>query len=252
MELFTLFSLKPQAIGVHSLVRCAYTPYYYQTIVIESNSASSQTSEYNQSIMRAFFNLAVASATAFFAQTIAAPMPIVVTPGGKGDLIITQQNTVNHTFTALSQNVTIQEYNPLKISLVNNFGGGQLNVYVSGNDPSGAVVMLSSDGTWYHPDAAGSQVPVAISGNVALPMNAQGQTTEFTLPDYISSGRIGSPKVNFSSSPFLPGMEHHSSSNPPPQTLQTLQRPSTGVLSNLPTPRREVSTPTSLSLILSV
>ncbi|KAI1654317.1 glycoside hydrolase family 64 protein [Daldinia decipiens] len=140
--------------------------------------------------MRAFFNLAVASATAFFAHTIATPMPIVVSPGGKGDLVITQQNTVNHTFNALSQNMTIKQYNPLKISLVNNFGGGQLNVYVSGNDASGAVVMLSADGTWYRPDAAGSQVPVPISGNIALPMNAQGQTTEFTLPDYLSSGRI--------------------------------------------------------------
>ncbi|KAI0845398.1 glycoside hydrolase family 64 protein [Daldinia vernicosa] len=140
--------------------------------------------------MRGFFNLAVASATAFFAQTIAAPMPIVVTPGDKGDLIITQENTVNHTSNALPPNMTIKEYSPLTISLVNNFGGSQLYVYVTGNDPSGAVVMLSTDGTWYYPDAAGSQVPVAITANVANPMNAQGQTTEITLPDYLSSGRI--------------------------------------------------------------
>ncbi|KAI1413331.1 glycoside hydrolase family 64 protein [Hypoxylon sp. FL1857] len=139
--------------------------------------------------MRAFFNLAVAATTALIAQTVA--LPIVVTPGDKGDLIITKENTVNSTV-PVTENVTAQstQADPLKISLVNNFGGGQLNVYVTGQDPSGAVVMLSAGGSWYYPDPAGSATPVAISGNVALPMNAQGQTTEFTLPDYISSGRI--------------------------------------------------------------
>ncbi|KAI1469105.1 glycoside hydrolase family 64 protein [Daldinia caldariorum] len=140
--------------------------------------------------MRAFFNLAVASATAFFASTIAAPTPIVVTPGDKGDLVITKENTLNHTVSNQTATFGIKEYNPLKISFVNNFGGGQLNVYVTGNDPSGAIVMLSSDGTWYHPNAAGSAVPVLIEANIALPMGPQGETTEFTLPDYISSGRI--------------------------------------------------------------
>ncbi|OTA53893.1 glycoside hydrolase family 64 protein [Hypoxylon sp. EC38] len=139
--------------------------------------------------MRAFFNLAVAAATALISQTIA--RPIIVTPGDKGDLIITKENTLNST-APLSDHFTAQsaQANPLKISLVNNFGGGQLNVYVTGLAPSGDVVMLSADGSWYYPNPAGSNVPVAITGNVALPMNALGQTTEFTLPDYISSGRI--------------------------------------------------------------
>ncbi|KAI0116183.1 glycoside hydrolase family 64 protein [Hypoxylon sp. NC0597] len=139
--------------------------------------------------MRAFFNLAVAAATALISQTIA--LPIIVTPGDKGDLIITKENTLNST-APVSEHVTAQsaQASPLKISLVNNFGGGQLNVYVTGLAPSGDVVMLSADGSWYYPNPGGSNVPVAISGNVALPMNALGQTTEFTLPDYISSGRI--------------------------------------------------------------
>ncbi|KAI4859891.1 glycoside hydrolase family 64 protein [Hypoxylon rubiginosum] len=139
--------------------------------------------------MRAFFNLAVAAATAFIAQTIAAPMPIVVKPGTAGDIVMTKENTINGTHTP--ENPTTAS-NPLKISLVNNFGGGQLNVYVSGLDTNGAVVMLSDDGSWYYPNPAGSAAPVAIdsNANVAHPMNAQGQTTEFTLPDYLSSGRI--------------------------------------------------------------
>ncbi|KAI1397677.1 glycoside hydrolase family 64 protein [Hypoxylon fuscum] len=135
--------------------------------------------------MRAFFNLAVAAATAFIAQTIAAP--IVVSPGGKEDIVITKENTVNGTH--VPENPTAAS-NPLKIALVNNFGGSQLNVYITGQDSTGAVVMLGGDGAWYYPNPAGSQSPVEINANVALPMNAQGQTTEFTLPDYLSSGRV--------------------------------------------------------------
>ncbi|KAI1378009.1 glycoside hydrolase family 64 protein [Hypoxylon crocopeplum] len=135
--------------------------------------------------MRAFLNLAVAVATAFITQTLAAP--IVVNPGSEGDIVITKENTVNGTH--VPENPTVAS-NPLKIALVNNFGGNQLNVYVTGQDTSGAVVMLSTDGSWYYPNPAGSQAPVAINANIALPMNGQGQTTEFTLPDYISSGRI--------------------------------------------------------------
>ncbi|KAL7619483.1 hypothetical protein AAE478_010022 [Parahypoxylon ruwenzoriense] len=138
-----------------------------------------------QSIMRAFFSLAVAVTTAFITETFA--VPIVVKPGNKGDLVITKENTVNGTY--VFENMTTAS-NPLKISLVNNFGGGQLNAYVTGLDTSGAVVMLSTDGTWYHPNPAGSQTPVAIDGSVAIALNGQGQTTEFNLPDYISSGRI--------------------------------------------------------------
>ncbi|KAI0886858.1 glycoside hydrolase family 64 protein [Annulohypoxylon maeteangense] len=138
--------------------------------------------------MRAFFNLAVAVATAFVAQTIAAP--IVATPGSKMDLVITDKNTLNSTHIPVIKSGQRVQSNALKISLVNNFGGGKLNVYVSGKDTNGANIMLSANGSWYYPDPAGSKVPVAVKGNVALPMKAKGQTTEFTLPDYISSGRI--------------------------------------------------------------
>ncbi|KAI1086355.1 glycoside hydrolase family 64 protein [Rostrohypoxylon terebratum] len=138
--------------------------------------------------MRAFINLAVAVATAFVAQTIAAP--IIAAPGTKADLVITDKNTLNSTHVPVVKAGQVTQSNPLKISLQNNFGGGQLYAYVSGKDVNGANVMLSENGSWYYPDPAGSLVPVAVNGPIALPMNAQGQTTEFTLPDYISSGRI--------------------------------------------------------------
>ncbi|KAI6086386.1 glycoside hydrolase family 64 protein [Hypoxylon rubiginosum] len=137
--------------------------------------------------MRAFFNLAVAVATTFIAQTIAAPMPIVVSSGTVSDIVITKENTVNGTHAPASP---AAGSNPLTISLVNNFGGGQLNVYVSGLDVNGAVVLLGANGAWYYPNPAGSQVPVAIDAGVAHAMNAEGQTTQITLPDFLSSGRI--------------------------------------------------------------
>ncbi|KAI1768400.1 glycoside hydrolase family 64 protein [Hypoxylon sp. FL1150] len=137
--------------------------------------------------MRAFFNLAVAAATTFITQTIAAPLPIVVQPGTVGDIVITSDNTVNGTHAAVTATTGS---NPLTISLVNNFAGGSLNAYVSGLDVNGLVVMLGSDGAWYYPDPAGSSVPVAVDAGVAHAMNAEGQTTEITIPDYLSSGRI--------------------------------------------------------------
>ncbi|KAI1103358.1 glycoside hydrolase family 64 protein [Jackrogersella minutella] len=139
--------------------------------------------------MRAFFNLAVAAATTFVGQAIAAP--IIATPGGRGDIVITKANTLNSTVTPGNKNThSTSQAGQLKISLVNNFSGGQLNAYVDGKDVNGANILLSSDGTWYYPDPAGSAVPIAINASIAIPLNGQGQTTEFTLPDYISSGRI--------------------------------------------------------------
>ncbi|KAI1343674.1 glycoside hydrolase family 64 protein [Xylariaceae sp. FL0016] len=139
-----------------------------------------------------FFNFATITST-LVASSIAAPIlvgrfPMIVTPGGKDQIQITEHNTLNAT--SFASNAT-NGSNPLKISIVNNFGGnGSINAYVTGQDSSGVVVMLSSDGSWYYPDPAGSTTPVSIAASVGLPLKSIGQTTEFTLPDYISSGRI--------------------------------------------------------------
>ncbi|OTB00335.1 glycoside hydrolase family 64 protein [Hypoxylon sp. CI-4A] len=138
--------------------------------------------------MRGFFNLAVATAAAFVSQTIAAP--IVVTPGDKGDIIITADNTVNATAPLDQQSTLSAQASPLTISFVNNFGDSQLNVYVTGHDTSGAVVMLGGDGAWYYPDPAGSASPVEITADVAHAMSGKGQTTDITIPDYLVSGRV--------------------------------------------------------------
>ena len=145
--------------------------------------------------MRGLFGLAFAATAALIGQSLA--VPIVVDPGNASDLIITEDNTLNATHTG-NQTLKIggakvnaaQGTQNLRFSLQNNFGGGNLNAYVTGLDPNNALVMLSPDGTFYYPDPAGSASPVPITANVAIPLNGQGQTTEFTLPDYISSGRV--------------------------------------------------------------
>ncbi|KAJ2894862.1 putative glucan endo- -beta-glucosidase protein [Zalerion maritima] len=136
--------------------------------------------------MRGLFSLAVATAAAFVGRSIAAPLPLTVSPGDEDDVMITAENTVNGT-TTLQEPASI--LNPLDIALVNNFGGG-MNAYVSGKDVNGAVVLLGTDGEWYYPDAGGSEVPVEITADLAIALNGEGETTTITLPDYLSSGRV--------------------------------------------------------------
>ncbi|KAH9905638.1 glycoside hydrolase family 64 protein [Xylariomycetidae sp. FL2044] len=141
--------------------------------------------------MRAIFKLAVAAVGTLVTRSLAAPLPIVVSPGGTDQLVIQAHNTINATAeipaTPPTANASL-----LTVSLMNNFGSSTLNAYVTGQDSTGAVVMLTTDGTWYYPNPAGSGVPIEIeaSAKTAIPMNGQGQTTEFKLPGYISSGRI--------------------------------------------------------------
>lgn len=70
---------------------------------------------------------------------------------------------------------------------INNDLGDNANAYLTGVDSSGALVMLTTDGTFYTP-TANSGSPEQITANVALPLNPG--SNQFTLPDYISSARI--------------------------------------------------------------
>lgn len=138
--------------------------------------------------MRGFYSVAVAAATTLVSQTLA--VPIVVKPGGAGDIIITEENTINGTHVpSPTDQKTAADGTPLTISLSNNYGG-ELYAYVTAQDPSGAIVMLSTSGAWYYPDPAGSAEPITIDADVAIPLNGQGQKTDVTLPDYVTSGRV--------------------------------------------------------------
>ena len=152
--------------------------------------------------MRPFLNFAFAVIAAIIGRTLA--VPIVVTPGDKHNLVITSQDTVNGTvngtYTAGSEStklksdanveVTVSTKN-LPISFVNNLSGGSVNAYVTGLDTNNQLVMLQPDGTWYYPSTADDNAdPQAINATVAIPLGAQGSTTNINLPGYISSGRV--------------------------------------------------------------
>ena len=79
----------------------------------------------------------------------------------------------------------------LPISLVNNFGGGSINAYVTGLDSSNRLVILQPSGIYYYPTADASiSTPQAINAEIAIPLGSQGSTTNITLPGYISSARV--------------------------------------------------------------
>lgn len=140
--------------------------------------------------MRGFYGLAMAAATSFISQTLA--VPVTVKPGGANKLIITKENTLNGTHVPSPEEQKLANVNagePLVISMANNFGG-ELFAYVTAKDPSGAVVMLQSDGSWYFPDPAGSAEPIEVDADVAIPLNGQGESTDITVPDYVTSGRV--------------------------------------------------------------
>lgn len=166
--------------------------------------------------MRDILKLALAAAWALSAPVLAAPV-VKVTPGDPGDIVITQDDTVNATHAAptnatsnnsISNNSTSSNltsvHRPVKIeeavatsssgqlplALVNNYAGA-INAYVTGLDDKNRLVMLQPDGTWFYPTSDASQtVPAAIDANVAIPLGAQGSTTTVTLPGYISAARV--------------------------------------------------------------
>ena len=119
-------------------------------------------------------------------QTLA--FPLTVHPGTAKDIVITNQDTVNATNSAVS-NSTSGTSGQLSIHMMNNFAGN-VNAYVTGLDTNNQLVMLQTDGTWLYPQANGASVPQPITGNIALALGGQGSTTTITLPDYISAGRV--------------------------------------------------------------
>ena len=132
------------------------------------------------------FLATLASVSAFVGWALAAP--IVVSPGGAGDIIITQNNTVNGT--AYPRVKVPASTGSLSMSLVNNLASGSLYAYVTGLDSNNQLVMLQPDGTWHYPSASSAATPQAVTANVAIPLTGLGKATQMTLPSEISAGRV--------------------------------------------------------------
>jgi hypothetical protein len=120
--------------------------------------------------------------------------PLVARPGGIGAIKITKDNTVNATTTRVlgPKTWTLSSSNPgrLNLSVTNNLPSDNVNVYVTGLDANGALVLLQPDGTWFYPAATNASTPQIIKTNVATPLGSQGTATNITLPGYITAGRI--------------------------------------------------------------
>ncbi|KAI0531991.1 glycoside hydrolase family 64 protein [Xylaria digitata] len=142
--------------------------------------------------MRGVFGLAVAALAGLIGQAFADP--VIARPGGVDDIIITEDNILNSTSVrGLKTNIVLKtnsaQAGALPISVVNNFDSG-MYMYLTGKDSSGTPVLLGANGQFVYPQADGSGVPQEIVANVALPLNAKGQTTQITLPQALTSARI--------------------------------------------------------------
>ncbi|KAH7324976.1 glucanase B [Stachybotrys elegans] len=115
-------------------------------------------------------------------------------PGGSKNVVVEEANTLNGTLTS---NSTVL-FHPgkrqipaqLPLEFVNNFGGSQVNAYLSGLDSNNAIVFLAADGSLIYPSSGGAEVPTLISENIAIPLPPQGETLRIVLPITISSARI--------------------------------------------------------------
>jgi hypothetical protein len=124
-------------------------------------------------------------------QVLAAPL--VVSPGGAQDIVITQQDTLNGTLAGSSHSKVTHGVNAnaqLPLVFTNHYAGDSINIYVTGLDPSNNIVFLQSNGQWYYPPSTSSTTPVQITGDISIPLGGQGSSTTVTTPDYLSSGRI--------------------------------------------------------------
>ncbi|KAJ8121929.1 hypothetical protein ONZ43_g1742 [Nemania bipapillata] len=137
--------------------------------------------------MRGIFGLAAATLAAFVTGSLA--RPLVVKPGGVENIVITEHNTINST-SSTSKVQAVEGQNPLQIEIVNNFGSNPMYLYITGTDSNGAACLVGPDGNFFYPDAGGSAIPVAIAGDIKIPLGGMGSTTAITIPDFLTSSRI--------------------------------------------------------------
>ncbi|GAW19380.1 hypothetical protein ANO14919_088660 [Xylariales sp. No.14919] len=142
--------------------------------------------------MRGVFGLAVATLAGLLGQSLADPT--IARPGGIKDIIITEDNILNSTTVRDFEANSVLKTNSAQagafpISVTNNFDSG-MYMYLTGKDSSGTPVLLGANGQFVYPQADGTGVPQEIIANVALPLNAKGQTTQIILPQALISARI--------------------------------------------------------------
>ena len=93
---------------------------------------------------------------AVFATVTALPvverdLVIVVDQANPENMIISEDNTINATMPApgASFDPNYKKSGKLPLALVNKFGNGTVNGYMTGTDRAGHLVMLQPDGTFF-------------------------------------------------------------------------------------------------------
>ncbi|KAK5633560.1 hypothetical protein RRF57_009274 [Xylaria bambusicola] len=142
--------------------------------------------------MRAFLGLALAMA-GLIGQSFA--KPTIAHAGGVDDIIITEDNILNSTTVRGGEGagsisrIKAAQAGAFPIEVHNNFDSGMF-MYITGRDTSGTPVLLGPNGQYVYPQADNTGVPKEITGDIAIPLNPQGQTTTITLPQALISARI--------------------------------------------------------------
>lgn len=122
----------------------------------------------------------------------------IVHPGGVGDIVLTDKNTLNGTYhdaeTKVVQNkvsvrTTAQKPNTLSLKFVNRLGS-QLNAYITGLDKDGKVVFARADGSLVYPSSGESSTPVVINEELSVPLGSKGKVLCMSVEVPITSGRL--------------------------------------------------------------
>src|ERR1700709_472767 len=84
----------------------------------------------------------------------ATPVPIIVHPGNVHDIIINAQDTLNGTLSGGSTGkigsvANVEGTAQLGLAFQNNYAGGAINAYITGEDTSGNIVFVTSNGQFY-------------------------------------------------------------------------------------------------------
>ena len=78
--------------------------------------------------------------------------------------------------------------------------------------------MLTTDGSFYYAQSLGTTTPQAITANIAISLAGPGQTTQITIPDYISSARVwfadGTLSFSVVDTQYGPGLVEPTVANP--------------------------------------
>ncbi|KAK0384825.1 hypothetical protein NLU13_7303 [Sarocladium strictum] len=114
-------------------------------------------------------------------------------PGGIKDIIISEDNTVNSTYVGDETIIVRPPQTRLApdaaIEIVNNFGGGPVNMYITALDDQDRRLFVAADGSLVYPSSGGSTTPVPITENIAHPLPGPGETYRTVVPLSVKGGR---------------------------------------------------------------